>query len=80
MPIRWFHQVPLSLKVPLLVAALMIGVSGVVSKLVLLRLEAAQAQHFQDLTEAYLDGLSTALMAAAASAARPPRPRASTAV
>jgi hypothetical protein len=64
MPIRWFRQVPLSLKVPLLVAALMIGVSSIVSKLVLLRLEAAQAQHFQDLTEAYLDGLSTALMPA----------------
>jgi signal transduction histidine kinase len=57
-------RVPLSVKVPLLVTALMIGVAGVVSKLVLLRLEATQAQHFQDLTEAYLDGLSTALLPA----------------
>lgn len=64
MPGRWLRQVPLSVKVPLLVAALMVGIAGVVSKLVLLRLEAAQAQHFKDLTEAYLDGLSTALMPA----------------
>jgi signal transduction histidine kinase len=61
---RWSRQIPLSLKVPLLVAALMIAVAGIVSKLVLMRLEATQAQHFRDLTEAYLDGLSTALMPA----------------
>jgi signal transduction histidine kinase len=64
MPAWLSLRVPLSVKVPLLVAALMIGVAGVVSKLVLLRLEVTQAQHFQDLTEAYLDGLSTALLPA----------------
>ncbi len=58
------RAIPLALKVPLLVALLMIGVAGIVSKLVLLRLEATQAQHFHDLTAAYLDGLSTALLPA----------------
>jgi signal transduction histidine kinase len=59
-PRRW----PLSIKVPLLVAALMIGVAAAISKLVLLRLEATQAAHFTELGGAYLDGLSTALQPA----------------
>jgi signal transduction histidine kinase len=58
--VRW----PLAIKVPLLVAALMIGVAAAISKLVLLRIEATQAAHFTELAGAYLDGLSTALQPA----------------
>ncbi len=59
-PRRW----PLALKVPLLITLLMIGVAGAISKLVLLRLQDNQAEHFQELSGAYLDGLSTALLPA----------------
>lgn len=59
-PRRW----PLALRVPLLITLLMIGVAGAISKLVLLRLEATQEEHFRELTGAYLDGLSTALLPA----------------
>jgi len=54
---RW----PLALKVPLLVAALMIGAAVTLSQMVLVRLAQAQATHFRQLTGGYLDGLSTAL-------------------
>lgn len=57
---RW----PLALRVPLLITLLMIGVAGAISKLVLLRLEATQEEHFRELSGAYLDGLSTALLPA----------------
>jgi signal transduction histidine kinase len=59
-PRRW----PLALRVPLLITLLMIGVAGAISKLVLLRLEATQEEHFEELSGAYLDGLSTALLPA----------------
>lgn len=54
---RW----PMSVKVPLLVATLMIVVAASISNMVLLRLGETQTRHFQQLTGAYLDGLSTAL-------------------
>jgi hypothetical protein len=47
-----------------LITLLMMGVAAAISKLVLLRLEATQAAHFEELSGAYLDGLSTALLPA----------------
>lgn len=56
-PRRW----PLVAKVPLLVATLMILIAAGASKVVLDRLSDAQVQNLQQLSGAYLDGLSTAL-------------------
>lgn len=56
-PARW----PLSVKVPLLVAFLMVLVSAGVSKAVLWRLDSAQQAHFREVAEAFLEGLATAL-------------------
>lgn len=56
-PKRW----PLSIRAPLVVALLMIGIAAAMSKVVLDRLARDQAQSFRQLTGAYLDGLSTAL-------------------
>ena len=56
-PRRW----PLALKVPLLVAALVIAAAVTLSQMVLVRLAETQATHFRQLTGGYLDGLSTAL-------------------
>lgn len=47
--------------VPLIVAALMVCAATAVSKHVLNRLSETQTAHFQELTGAYLDGLSTAV-------------------
>jgi hypothetical protein len=56
---------PLTLKVPLLAAGLMIGVAVVISQIVLHRLEADQENSLRQLTAAYLDGLSAAVLPAA---------------
>ena len=53
---------PLTLKVPMLVATLTIAVALVVSNLLLGRLADDQEQNLRQLTGAYLDGLSTALL------------------
>ncbi len=53
---------PLTLKVPLLVAFLMVSVAVLVSHVVLQRLTEDQETNLQQLTESYLDGLSTALL------------------
>lgn len=53
---------PVTAKVPILVVVLMIAVSAVLTKQVLSRLEETQTRHFQELTAAYLDGLSSSLM------------------
>jgi two-component system OmpR family sensor kinase len=58
---RW----PLALRVPLLVAALMVGVAAVLSQGVLHRLARDQERHLAELSAAYLDGLITALQPAA---------------
>jgi signal transduction histidine kinase len=50
-----------ALTVPAMVAVLMIAVAALVSKVVLGRLNETQTEHFQALTGAYLDGLSTAV-------------------
>ena len=40
----------------------MIGVSAIITNVVLARLSATQEQHLKELTDAYLDGLSTAVL------------------
>jgi len=63
--VRRLHRVlaswPLTVKVPLLVAALMIAVAVGISNTVLQRLSDTQEEHLAQLTGAYLDGLSTAV-------------------
>lgn len=56
---------PLAVRVPLLVAALMVGVAVVLSQSVLGRLSRDQERHLAELSAAYLDGLATALQPAA---------------
>jgi signal transduction histidine kinase len=60
-PIR-LSQWPVVAKVPILVAALMLAVSGVITDRVLARLDETQRRHFQELAAAYLDGLSSSLI------------------
>lgn len=61
----WVHRAfaswPLTVKVPLLVAGLMIAVAIGISNTVLQRLSQTQEEHLAQLTGAYLDGLSTAV-------------------
>lgn len=57
-PATW----PMIIKAPLLVAALMSLMSSIVSYLILDRMAAAQQKALTQLAEAYLDGVSTALM------------------
>lgn len=59
-PSKW----PIKLKLPLLVAALMVLVSAVIMNQVLNRLADLQERHFRELTEAYLDGLSSSVIPA----------------
>jgi signal transduction histidine kinase len=49
---------PIAIKVPLIVALLMLIVSALIADRVLRRLEISQEQHLRELTGAYLDGLS----------------------
>jgi signal transduction histidine kinase len=53
---------PLAVRVPLLVAAFMVAVAVVISNVVLQRLASDQRAALHELTESYLDGLSTALL------------------
>jgi signal transduction histidine kinase len=53
---------PVSWKAPLLAAGLMIAAATMVSQVVLNRLEADQRTNLQALTEAYLDGISAAVV------------------
>jgi signal transduction histidine kinase len=59
--LRYAARWPMTVKVPLLVAALMIAVAVGISHTVLQRLTQTQEQHLAQLTDAYLDGLSTAV-------------------
>lgn len=52
---------PITLKVPLAVAALMVLVGLVLSERVMARLAETQERHLRDLAQGYLDGLSSAL-------------------
>jgi signal transduction histidine kinase len=53
---------PLQLKVPMLVAGLMVAISIAMSNIVLRRLVQDQETHLRELTASYLDGLSTAVL------------------
>lgn len=55
---------PIVVKVPILVATLMIAIGVVLTDQVLKRLADTQARHFQELTSAYLDGLSSSVIPA----------------
>lgn len=57
-PSRW----PLAARVPMLVVGLMLSVSAVVTDRVLARLAETQNRHLTQLSDAYLDGLSSALI------------------
>ena len=57
-PFAW----SLSIKVPMLVAALMFVVSAVITNRVVTRLEETQEKYLQQLSSAYLDGLSASLI------------------
>lgn len=53
---------PITVKVPLMVAVLMVAVSLILSNQVLLRLSETQQRHLEELTGAYLDGLSASVV------------------
>jgi signal transduction histidine kinase len=55
---------PVVIKVPALVAILMIAIGVVLTDQVLKRLAESQDRHFRELTAAYLDGLSSSVMPA----------------
>jgi len=59
---RRLRAMPFAIKVPLMVAALMVAVSAVLSNQVLVRLSATQERHLEELTGAYLDGLSASIV------------------
>jgi signal transduction histidine kinase len=56
-PINW----PLSVKVPLLAALMMVAVATVISQVVLARISESQEKNLNRLAGAYLDGISTAI-------------------
>jgi signal transduction histidine kinase len=53
---------PTTVKVPVMVAAFMVAVGVVLSNQVLVRLTQTQERHLQELTGAYLDGLSSSIV------------------
>ena len=53
---------PVAVKVPLVVAALMVAISAVLSNQILVRLSQTQQRHLEQLASAYLDGLSASLV------------------
>ena len=55
---------PLVVKVPVLVAGLMVTVAFTISQVVLWRLSQEQKSHLREVTSAYLDGLSAAILPA----------------
>ncbi len=57
-PLAW----PFTVKVPLVVAALMIAVSALITDRVLERLAQTQERHLEQLADAYLDGLATSIL------------------
>lgn len=56
------RAMPFTVKVPLMVVVLMVAVSAIFSNQVLTRLSATQERHLEELTGAYLDGLSASLV------------------
>ncbi|WP_441277262.1 sensor histidine kinase [Tardiphaga sp. 172_B4_N1_3] len=59
--LRLRPSLPITLKVPLAVAALMMLVGAVISEQVLSRLAETQERHLAELSQSYLDGLSSAI-------------------
>ncbi|ODN69179.1 sensor histidine kinase [Methylobrevis pamukkalensis] len=59
---RRLGALPLAIRIPLLVAILMIAVGAVASERVLSRLQEVQERQLSDLTDAYLDGLASSLV------------------
>jgi signal transduction histidine kinase len=59
-PLAW----PFIVKIPLVVAALMIAVSALLTDRVLARLASTQEKHLEQLAEAYLDGLAASILPA----------------
>ncbi|MEL6622468.1 MAG: HAMP domain-containing sensor histidine kinase, partial [Pseudomonadota bacterium] len=57
-PTRW----PITVKAPVLAALFMVVTSGVISQQVLSRLAASQEKHLEELSGAYLDGLSSSIL------------------
>ncbi len=53
---------PVAVKVPLVVAVLMVAISAVLSNQILVRLSQTQQRHLEQLASAYLDGLSSSLV------------------
>ena len=53
---------PLSIRVPCVVVVLMLTVSTVISDRVLSRLAATQNRHLSELTNAYLDGITSSIL------------------
>lgn len=58
----WLRRIPLTVRLPLLVAVLMIAISAAISERVMSRLAETQERHLTDLASAYLDGISGALV------------------
>ena len=58
----WILRTPLTIKVPLLVVALMIAISAAISERVMSRLAETQERHLGELASAYLDGLAGSLV------------------
>jgi len=56
------RAMPVTFKVPLMVVVLMVTVSAIFSNQVLTRLSATQERHLEELTGAYLDGLSASIV------------------
>ena len=54
---NWLRRIPLTIKVPLLVVAMMIAISAAISERVMSRLAETQERHLGELASAYLDGL-----------------------
>ncbi|PWK58186.1 sensor histidine kinase [Roseicyclus mahoneyensis] len=61
---RVLPRLPLTLRVPVVVAGLMIFVSLVVSERAISQFDASQARHFVELGNAYLDGMAPAVVPA----------------
>lgn len=62
---RRLHGLPLAIKVPLLVAGLMMVLGAIASERVLARLDDLQERRLRDLAALYFDGLSVAILPAA---------------
>lgn len=63
-PIRWWQSIPVSFRVPAIVALLMIVITAAISERVLDRLTRTQESYLDGLARTYLDGLSSSILPA----------------